>query len=317
MTKVKFSRYERVAGLFVLTALIGVFVSAFSVAIKRGWFEPQVRFSTTFENAEGLHAGAAVKMAGLNAGSIESVELLKHNHVRVNFFVMKKFSNKIRKDSLALLVRPFVIGDRVLEITVGSEDAAELPENSIVASEESLDIMTVFSGKKMNQALTKMGSIAENMQTLLEAFSDKNRTQSLVRMFDQMDPLLANMNKMSEEVVKMTKQINKDNQLPKLLKNATLLTGELNLILPEVNKFNPQMGHDLAKLTKSLGQMSAEMETAMNDLGPDGKSSAKRAFEALNEATVLMKALQKSFFLRSSVLEVRQEEKQRLPASHK
>jgi hypothetical protein len=35
---------------------------------------------------------------------------------------------------------------------------------------------------------------------------------------------------------------------------------------------------------------------------------AKRALEALDEATVLMKAMQKNFFLRSSVQEVVEEE---------
>ena len=92
MMKVKFSKFERVAGLFVGFAIIGFFVSAISVAVKQGWFESKVHFETQFLNADGVHAGTAVQMAGLRAGSVESVELLQDSKILVKFHVLEKYA---------------------------------------------------------------------------------------------------------------------------------------------------------------------------------------------------------------------------------
>lgn len=311
MRNIHLSKFERVAGMFILFAILGSALSAVSVAVKQGWFEKKTSYVTTFESAEGVHAGASVKMAGLNAGSIEDVELLPDNRVRVTFYVLGKFSERVRRDSKATLIRPFIIGDRVLEVSVGSETLPALDEHAQLASEESVDLMTLMGGRRMSSAINRLGGLMENLETVAIAFADKDRIQAVIRMFDRMDPLIANLSTMSTEVMKLTRQATKNDNLGKTLSNVATLTEELNAIVPELNRSNPDMGKDIAMLTRSLGRMTTEMEKAMNEIGPDGHSSARRAVEALNEATVLMKALQKSFLLRSSVKEVRQEEKDR------
>lgn len=317
MRSVRLNFYERVAGFFVLFAVVGFSMFAVSVAIKQGWFDARVEYSTRFESAEGVHTGTSVKMAGLTVGSVRDVELLADNSVKVTFDVLKKFSNRLREDSRVSLVRPFIIGDRVLEVSVGSEHSPRLEDHANLASEETMDIMTVMSGRKTGQLMGQLAQVMGNLQTLVEAFTDKERVSSVVRMFDRMEPLIDNMSTMSEEVVKLSRQVNKDQNLGKVLQQAVVLTTELNRILPELNRGNPEMGADLAKLTKSLGKVTSELDRSFSQVDADMPSTAARMVEALNEATVLIKAMQKSLFIRGSVSEVREEEAQRrrLPAS--
>ena len=112
----------------------------------------------------------------------------------------------------------------------------------------------------------------------------------MVQIFDQLSPLIGNMNTMSIEVTKLSKQATDADQMRAMMKNVVLLTQELNKTMPVVSE-------------------------AMKEMGPEMPKTARRAVEALNEATILIKALQKSLLLRSSVQEVREEEKSRLPAS--
>jgi ABC-type transporter Mla subunit MlaD len=128
MMHVKFNKFERVAGLFVLLAIVGSIVTALSVAVKQGWFENKFKYQTVFNSADGIHSGTVVQMAGLRAGSVEEIELLGNNKIKVVFYVMGKFQNRIRSDSKTQLVRPFVIGDRVLEVSVGSDDGTLVSE---------------------------------------------------------------------------------------------------------------------------------------------------------------------------------------------
>lgn len=307
--------YERVAGLFILGAIVGSLVIAASVAIKQGWFEPRVVYSSTFESAEGVHSGTSVRMAGLSVGSVRSVELLENNQVKVQFDVMKKFSDRIRQDSKVSLVRPFIIGERVLEISLGSNALPVVAENHSLPSEATMDIMSLMSGRRTGQMLSQVAQVMSNLQSVLEAFTNQERMNSVVRMFDQMEPLVQNLSQMSDEVTKLSSQLNQDQNLGKVLRQAVILTTELNRILPELNRSNPEMGEDLGKLTGVMGKLASSMQASFEQTDADMPSTTARMLEALDEATVLMKAMQKSLFIRGSVREVREEEAKRLPAS--
>ncbi|MES3037923.1 MAG: MlaD family protein [Bdellovibrionota bacterium] len=317
--KVKFNKFERVAGLFVLSAVTGVFITAVSTAIKQGWFEEKLQYQTVFENADGLHAGTVVQMAGLKAGAIDDVELEGDNQIRVKFHILGKFHNRLREDSVALLVRPFIIGDRVLELTVGATGKV-LDEGDVVQSQESTDIMTLMSGKKLGSSLGDMTDTLKNLSSVLQAFLNKDRTDSMLRAFDKLDPLFGNLNEMSLEVTKLSKQANHDENLMKVLANVTVLTRELNKVIPALNKENPDLPKHLAIMTRNIAIMSEDVKVlsaTMKELGPEMPQTARRAVEALNEVTILVKALQKNYFIKEKVQEVRGEEKQRLPAQSK
>lgn len=321
MNILKFNKFERVAGVFILVAILGALLTAFSAAIKQGWFEPKVFFLTQFPQGDGIHPGTTVLMAGLKAGAVEEVSLREDSSIEVSFYVLGKFSDKVREDSRTLLVRPFVLGDRTLEITVGREGVGPLKEHSVVPSEETMDIMSLMSGKNLGSYLSQMGEMVENVQGLLQAFLNKDRTESMVKIFDKLDPLLGNLNTMSLEVIKLSNQATDDQNLKKLMSNVVLMTKEMNKILPALNQKNPDLAEHLALMTKNLALMSRDIQvmgSTMKEVGPELPGAARRTIEAINEATILLKAMQKSFFFKSAVQEVRKEEtekKNRAPAS--
>ncbi|UXR63719.1 MlaD family protein [Bdellovibrio bacteriovorus] len=315
--KVKFNKFERVAGLFVMLAICGVILTGVSAAIKQGWFEPKVRYTTTFENADGIHQGTLVQMAGLRAGEVETVELESDNRIRVSFYVLGKFQNRVRENSTVQLIRPFIIGERVLELTVGGEEYDVIPDLSAIKSLETVDLMTLMSGKHLNSYLSKLGGILESVQVLVDAFADKSRAESLVRVIDRMDPLVKNLNTMSMEVIKLSKQATHDDGVQKLVGNLAVTTREINKILPELNEANPAMAKDLAVMTQNLAVMTRALGPAVKEVEGELPGASVRLVQALNETVVVLKAMQKSFFMRSSVKEVKEEEQERVPASQK
>ena len=323
MMAIKFNKFERVAGLFIFVAIVGTVLTAVSAAVKQGWFETKVYFTTSFENADGLHPGSLVQISGLRAGSVEEVELQSNKKIKVTFYVLNKFRESVRQDSKVQLIRPFIIGDRVVDVEVGSESSQALPDYAFLKSEETMDLMTLVSGKKMGTYLNKMNLAAENLHELLTAFSDPTRTQSLIRIFDKIDPMVTNMTIMSSEVIKLSRQVTRDENVQKVLANAVILTHELNVVLPELNKRNPELAGDLAGVVKNLSQMTNDLKVigpAFASVGNDLPMAAQRAVEVLNEATILIKAMEKNLFLRGSVKEVREEEaadSRRAPASSK
>lgn len=290
MKKLRLTHFERVAGLFILVAILGGLVTIVSAGIKQGWFSDKVKYYTYFENAEGLHQGTNVLMSGLQAGAVDEIELEADNKIKVHFHVLSKFKNKVKTDSVAQLVRPFVIGERSMDISVGSPEADVLKEGAQVISQENLDLMQVLGGKNLSLYLKDTGAMMSNLKNVLEAFLSQDRTDKMVQIFDQLSPLIQNMNTMSVEVTKLSQQATDADHMRLMMKNVVILTQELNKTMPA-------------------------MAEAMKEMGPEMPQTARRAVEALNEATILIKAMQKSLLLRSNVQEVRDEEKSRLPAS--
>lgn len=317
MRKMKFNKFERVAGVFILVAIGGLLLTGISAAIRQGWFEPRVNYKTSFESADGIRQGTVVQLSGLKVGAVDSVELDKDNRVRVGFYVLGKFQDRVRENSQAQLVRPFIIGERVMDLSVGSEQFAAIPNGGYVQSAETVDLMTLMSGRNMNGYLTKLSGILESMQVMMDAFADKSRAESLVRVIDRLDPLMKNLNMMSTEVIKLSRQATHDDGVQKLVGNLNSTTREINRILPELNEQNPQLAKDLAVMTQNLAVVTKAIGPAAKAVETELPGASVRLLEALNETVVTLKAMQKSFFMRSNVQEVREDENRRLPAGTK
>lgn len=292
--KIRFNKYEKVAGLFVGVAIVASVTGLAGVAIKNGWFESKVKYATELESADGVHNGTAVQISGLRVGAVTSVTLESDHRVRITFEVLEKFANKIRKDSSVQMYRPFILADKVLDISVGSETAEFLEPGSILPTHSGTDIMDVLSGKKMGQMLSSFDNLAGSLKIVGEAFSNPERTKNLVQVLDKVNPLVNNLNSMSAEFTKIAVYANKS--------------------LPHFQKEVPDVGNQLGQIVKNLNVLTTEMQKltpAISVIAPELPRTSRRAVEALDETVVLLKAMQKSFLLRGKVDEVRQEEGRR------
>lgn len=309
--KIKFNKFERVAGAFVGFAILGSFAIAISVAVKQGWFDRKIPYVTIFENAEGVHPGTIVQMAGIKVGSVEEVDLQNDDKIRVVFNVLEKYSLRVKKDSKAQLVRPFIIGDRVLDVIPGSASSQTLAAGEFVTSHEAVDMMGLLSGKKLGPYLESISGMFENLRTVAEAFLDKERTQSFVKMFDRIDPLMRNLNVMVTEVIKMAKQANKDENLGTVLANIAVTTNQLNAMLPAIQEQAPEVARNMTSIVENMAVLTKEFKVilpALSEVAPDLPHASRRAVEALDEAVVLLKAMKKSMFLKGNVEDVKEEE---------
>lgn len=282
----KVTKIERWAGIFLGSTIIGFIALSVVLSVKQGWFEKTRTYHSTFSNADGVHRGTLVQMSGLKIGEVMDVELLDQNKILVKYSVKEQYSLKIKDDSVAQLLRPFVIGERVLDITIGQSEDLPLLSDSEIHVKESLDIMSFLSGKGLGESLDSFQETFKNLGHMLKTLSDQKRTKSLVKIFDRLDPLLVKMDIMATQMTGLGRQLNDGDKLKDLVSNMTQLSSDF----------------------QGLG-------TLMKKMGPELPETTKRAVEALNETVVVLKALQQSFLLKSNVEKVRREEAERKPAS--
>ncbi len=317
--RIKFNYYERIAGIFVITAILGALASSVGVAIKRGWLESKVSLRTNLESADGLRIGTQVQVAGLKAGSVTDIELKSDNSILVHFEVKSRFFDRIKKDSYVQVTRPFIIGEKILDVSVGSDESKQVAKLELIPSKQTLDIMDLMSGKRLGPLLSNFTKLLENMKFIADAFVDKKRGKDFIEIYDQLKPTLKNVNQMSTQLTTLTRNMNKNLKLIKTLDNISLTSSEVNKILPAFSEQAPELGKDVTQLTKNLAAITQELQVFLpmvREMAPEVPAVSNRAIEALNETVVLLKALQKTWVLKSASEEVREEEDKRKPASN-
>lgn len=316
--KIRFNKFEKVAGLFVGVAMLASVLGLISIAIKNGWLASKVKYATEIESADGVHAGTVVQISGLRVGAVTAVELQTNDRVRIEFEVIEKFANKIRKDSGVQMYRPFILADKVLDVSVGSDEQEFLQPGSVLPMRASSDVMDMLSGRKMGLILSSFDNLASSLNVVGQAFSNPERTKALVEMLDTLKPLVQNLNQMSMEVVKITSVANKQKRIESIVESLAKISQELNKAVPAFVSEVPDMGHQLGQIVKNLNVLTAEFQKltpAIGVIAPELPRTSRRAVEALDETVVLLKAMQKSFLLRGKVEEVREEEGKRKPAN--
>ena len=312
--KVKFNLFERVAGLFVLGAVFLSVVATIGMGIKKGWFDPKVHLVTYVQSAEGIHPGTPVRFSGLRIGSVDSVDLRSSNEVVIKFKVLKRFAKRINTNSIVFLARPFVIGEKALEIADGEIEGDPVKDGQILSSQQSPDFLEILGGNKLGAYMESLDSTMQNLQKLAEAFLSNERTDQIIVLFDELFPLMEKMNSMASEVSILSASLNEKKRLEKVIDEVQVISQHMNRALPSVSKDMPELSGNLLKLTTNLNQLSEDMKQIMpvvKTIGPEMPSATKKAVRALDEAVITLKAMQKTWFLQSNVEEVQKEEKKR------
>jgi phospholipid/cholesterol/gamma-HCH transport system substrate-binding protein len=319
MTKLNLSHFEKVAGLFILGGVFLVVISWLSAALKQGWLETRSTYYAKFPSGEGLYSGLDVLLSGIRVGSVTKVDLLDTNEVRVEFTILDKYSDKIRQDSRALLIRPLVLGEKALEITLGDRSLPELGPGHEIQTRPSFDFMSLLSGRIGSEQFSNLGEAISNLANVMTILLEKEKLEGFVKTIDRIDPLIRNLDGMSREVITLSKQLNRNENIGRLVKDLAHVSSEINKVIPDLKVRAPAMADNFEKLVENMATLSEQFKVigpALAEVGPELPGATRKALEALDETVVLLKALQRSFILKGHAEDVKREEsgKERLPA---
>jgi|CZKU01.1.fsa_nt_gi phospholipid/cholesterol/gamma-HCH transport system substrate-binding protein len=164
-------------GLFVL---FGIGLTMLAVAIigsaRRLW-EPRVSYRTAFQDVAGLKPGAPVRMGGLDIGEVKSVGHdadSQDSRIFVVMSVVKKEASRIRADTVAHVAGKGLLGDKMIELTVGSPALEQVNAGALLQSEEPSDVFA--AANKVAAATVKA---VERIEPLAESLGDPQFAQDI------------------------------------------------------------------------------------------------------------------------------------------
>ncbi len=147
-------------GLFMLTTLAILAVCVFLVGSQASKFGSHYQVRSDFDNVSGLSDGADVRVGGIRKGAVRSIVLPKRpdGKVTVIMDLAKETQSIVKQDSIASIQSEGLLGDKYVEISFGSMDAARLKGGETIESTPPFDISDLFG--KANQILdTSQGAL--------------------------------------------------------------------------------------------------------------------------------------------------------------
>jgi phospholipid/cholesterol/gamma-HCH transport system substrate-binding protein len=134
-------------GVFVLLALLTFLGLIYALGARARLFESRYTVHAEFTEVGGLVEGATVRLAGVQIGRVTAVTLPGQpgGKVRIDLTIARRFSDRIRKNSVARIETQGLLGDKIVEITVGDTTAPPLAPGEVLVSRDPADFSRIIS----------------------------------------------------------------------------------------------------------------------------------------------------------------------------
>jgi phospholipid/cholesterol/gamma-HCH transport system substrate-binding protein len=144
----------------------------FLIGSRESMFRSSYKVKAEFDNVAGLNEGADVRVGGIRKGSVKSIRLPKRSDEKVTVLMdlEKETQNIVKADSVADIKSEGMLGDKYIEVSFGSMDAAALHGGETIGSRPPIDISDLFG--KTNQILDTTQVALENVKNATSNISD-------------------------------------------------------------------------------------------------------------------------------------------------
>ena len=159
-------------GLFVLIALATFLGMIYALGARARLFEARYTIHADFTEVGGLAEGATVRLAGVQIGRVSAVQLPSQpgGKVRVDLNISRQYSDRIRKNSVARIDTQGLLGDKIVEITVGTAGAPIVTPGDILAARDPVDLGQVLT--QGTETVKNVADLTQNLGKMAQSFNE-------------------------------------------------------------------------------------------------------------------------------------------------
>ena len=174
-------------GIFVLASLVIGAGIAFAIGAQENVFAPKTTYYAIFNDVGGLQKGNTVRVAGVNVGSVTDVVIGESGIIEVYFRIIDDAAHLVRGDpnievpkddpdqpSYASIGSKGLLGDRIIEVTVGSDEYPAWDPDEAIPVEVGGGIMALAE-----RALYEAEGTAHNLRLATDPFADQQFSNDL------------------------------------------------------------------------------------------------------------------------------------------
>jgi phospholipid/cholesterol/gamma-HCH transport system substrate-binding protein len=259
-------------GLMILVALTIMIFAIFKLGQAANLFEERYELVAFVPNASGLVEGGQVTVAGQLAGGIKKIEFLPPDadtmrNLKLTLELSQRLQPQVRENSYAKIRTLGLLGNKVLDISVGTPQVAALEPGDTVRVSESLDYEAVIA-----QASGAVGDLVELTHDMREITGGIVRGEGTVgqlltsrTLYDQLTSTLTETSTLLRRMQQPNGTFGRMLDDPALYHRMVDVTASLDTVLKQMNNQQGTIGKLLAddSLYTRMVSVTASADTVM------------------------------------------------------
>jgi len=284
-----YSARDKLAGTFVLIALLLVF-GLFASKVKLSKiFDSVVHYQAVMKNAQGITAETAINISGIDVGRVSDIYLGNNNEVNVHFFIYARFQSLVRADSTGEVSRLSLVGDNIIIIKAGSPEQPMLTDNATIAIKEPT-VTNYLTIAEITPAIKKFTLLITNLSHTLESINP----QSIKSSSQNLQTVLADLSKITNQIAagkgSLGRVLYDKKQEQHMVNSLALLEKTLSGISQRVNEIQPMIASadQLALESKNIVQNVANLSSESQQLIVTVRKTVDKVNQQLNQLPTLI-----------------------------
>jgi phospholipid/cholesterol/gamma-HCH transport system substrate-binding protein len=257
-------------GLFVFFGFVGAAAIIFLIGDNRRLFDPKVPFRADFADVQGVKPGSTVRMGGVDIGSVSKVQYPAdpgETQIQVSLSIVRREAPRIRLSSRASIAAKGLLGDKMVTITPGRPDEAELPGGSVVPSAPAEDFTQVLS--QVGSIATTARGVLANLEMTTGTFAEAEFREDLRQGVHALSQILVSLDSRAGYVGRLLHDPGEAERISKLVGNLERTSAHLDGVLASVDQVidrvnsGPGMAHEIiygdSKAVAQIGAAADEL----------------------------------------------------------
>lgn len=311
-------------GIFVIISTILFVVAVYMIGQGKDLFKKTFTISAYFQNVNGLQNGNNVRYAGIDIGTVKSINMVNDSTIKVDMNIEEKIIQHIKKDAIATIGSDGLVGNMIVNIVPGKGTASIIENGDVIESFSKIgadDILSTLSVGSENAALLTVDllkittEILEGEGTIGLLLNDtimaqdlkqsvynlKTASKGATKAINELTDIISSIKTNDDSVLGMVLNDSiSGKQLKSIVNNLETSSNEINSILNNINT----VVNDLNSSEGAYNYIVRDT-TLVNDL----KSTIKNINEGTEKFNENMEALKHNFLTRGYFRKLERQEK--------
>jgi phospholipid/cholesterol/gamma-HCH transport system substrate-binding protein len=246
-------------GLLAIFTIVAVILMSLKITSNQSGFGQYVTYRTIVKDASGIFPKTPIKVAGISAGRIDSIEL-QGNTALITFEILKQIqvtqNSKLRIKSVGFL------GDKYIEIFIGDSNLI-LQKYDFIPSEEAAGIENLV--KDTSEVLSDVKKI---VRTLKDSIAPDNGESPIKEILVDVSALVKNTKEAAETLKRVMG--NNESKISRLVDNLEDFSDQLAYQVDNGNRDSAMS--DLKQILSNVSKLTSDVQGIVADI-KKGKGS--------------------------------------------
>jgi phospholipid/cholesterol/gamma-HCH transport system substrate-binding protein len=298
-----------IVGVFVFVGLLFLGAGIFIVGDLKKTFEKKIDVITLFDDVAGLQRGNNIWLSGVKVGTVKEMAFYGNSKVRVTMQIEERAEQFIPADSKVKISSDGLIGNKILVIYGGSENARKVHEGDTLVVEKTLtteDMLTTL--QKNNENVLAITSDLMNISkglvngegTLGKLLTDNSAYENINQVTRSLQRTMVEAQQMINSLTVFTANLNKEGTLANELTTDTIVFNSFKNTILQLQTIADTTTLLISNLSNQMNNPASSYGVIMTDekTGNHLKNTIKNLESSSEKLNEDLEALQHSSLLK-------------------